>query len=257
MTRNTTHSSNPQTSRAPAAAANLCPRPAAGSRRAVVRAATAAAALALGASLAGCQSAYYSAMEKIGYEKRDILSSRVESARDAQQQAKEEVVDALTAFSETVNFKGGELEARYKSLAGHLTDSETAAQNVRDRIDAVGQVGDALFREWGEELEQYRSATLKARSREQMLTTRRRYDRMIAAMRQAEARLEPALGTLRDQVLFLKHNLNARALSSLQGEVARVDAQVNRLIKDLNAAIEEANGFIETLEAPPAAARDS
>ena len=107
--------------------------------------------------LGACQSAYYAAMEKVGYEKRDILSSRVEAARDSQEQAKQELVDALTAFSETVNFEGGELESRYKSLAGHLADSEAAANDVRQRVQAVSDVGEALFSEWQDELEQYRS----------------------------------------------------------------------------------------------------
>ncbi|MEZ5651728.1 MAG: DUF2959 domain-containing protein [Burkholderiaceae bacterium] len=208
------------------------------------------------ATLGACQSAYYAAMEKVGYEKRDILSSRVEAARDSQEQAKQELVDALTAFTETVNFKGGELESRYKSLAGHLADSEAAAADVRDRVKAVTNVGEALFSEWTEELTQYRSAELKARSRDQLVVTRRRYDRMVAAMQGAEARLEPALGSLRDQVLYLKHNLNARALGSLQGEVERVDAQVKRLIAEINRAVTEADGFIATLEQPPAAVRD-
>ena len=216
-----------------------------------------AAAIAVPLVLAGCQSAYFAAMEKIGYEKRDILSSRVEDARNAQEDAKTEVVDALTAFSETVRFEGGELESRYKALAAHLADSEAAARDVRDRVDAVDSVGEALFSEWAAELEQYRSATLKASSRDQMLRTRQAYDRMLAAMRRAESRLDPALSTLRDQVLYLKHNLNARALGALRGEVGRVDSEVRRLVADIEKAVAEANGFIRTLEAPPAARRDS
>ena len=38
--------------------------------------------------LMGCSSAYYGTMEKLGYPKRDLMVSRVESARDAQQEAK-------------------------------------------------------------------------------------------------------------------------------------------------------------------------
>ncbi len=40
--------------------------------------------------LMGCSAAYYGTMEKLGYHKRDLMVSRVESARDAQQDAKEE-----------------------------------------------------------------------------------------------------------------------------------------------------------------------
>lgn len=198
--------------------------------------------------LPACQTAYYAAMEKVGYAKRDILSSRVKSARDAQEAAKNEIVSALEQFSRTVNFQGGELEAQYKRLDAKLKDSEDAAEAVRKRIADVQDVGDALFREWRTELAQYNSADLRRRSEQQLLATQSRYTQMVGAMKQAESRMDPALRPLRDQVLFLKHNLNARAVGSLKGEVAKVDSEVNRLIADINRAVGEANRFVQELD---------
>ena len=198
--------------------------------------------------LSACQSTYYAAAEKVGYAKRDILVGRVESARDAQVEAKEEITDALTEFRKVVSLEGGELEARYKSLASQLEDSEDAARAVSKRIRDVEDVAGALFKEWSEELAQYSSASLRARSEQQLKQTRSRYDQMIGAMRRAEGRLEPALRPLRDQVLYLKHNLNAQAIAGLKGEVAVVDAEVNRLVADLNRAIAEADRFIAGIE---------
>jgi ABC-type transporter Mla subunit MlaD len=42
----------------------------------------------------------------------------------------------------------------------------------------------------------------------------------------------------------LEHNLNARAVAGLKGEVAKVDAQVDQLVTELNRTIAEANCFI-------------
>jgi len=206
------------------------------------------ALVATAALLGGCETAYYSAMESVGIPKRDILASRVVSARDAQQDAKEEITDALTEFGRVVSYEGGDLEARYRKLAAQLQDGGDAAETVRSRIRDVESVADALFAEWQQELGQYSSASLRAKSEQQLRQTRARYGEMLGAMKRAEARLEPALQPLRDQVLFLKHNLNARAVAGLKGEVARVDAQVNRLVAELDAAIAEANRFIADLE---------
>ena len=206
------------------------------------------ALVATAALLGGCETAYYSAMESVGIPKRDILASRVVSARDAQQDAKEEITDALTEFGRVVSYEGGDLEARYRKLAAQLQDGEDAAETVRSRIRDVESVAEALFAEWERELGQYSSASLRAKSEQQLRQTRARYGEMLGAMKRAEARLEPALQPLRDQVLFLKHNLNARAVAGLKGEVARVDAQVNRLVAELDAAIAEANRFIADLE---------
>lgn len=198
-------------------------------------------------TLAGCQSAYYAAAEQVGYAKRDILVSRVESARDAQLDAKEEITDALTEFRKVVNFQGGELEARYESLAAKLEDSEEAADAVHTRIRNVEDVAGALFTEWRDELAQYSSAELRAKSEQQLTQTRTRYDEMIAAMKRAEGRLEPALRPLRDQVLFLKHNLNAQAIAGLKGEVVQVDAKVSQLVSEIDRATAEADRFIAGL----------
>jgi ElaB/YqjD/DUF883 family membrane-anchored ribosome-binding protein len=195
-----------------------------------------------------CQSAYYSAMEKVGYAKRDILTSRVKSARDSQEDAKQEITDALTEFGKVVSYQGGNLETQYNNLSDQLDDSEAAAAAVKKRVADVESVGTALFKEWKGELSKYSSAELRSKSEQQLRQTRARYDEMIGAMKRAEARLDPALQPMRDQVLFLKHNLNARAVAGLKGEVAKVDAQVNQLVKDLNAAISEANRFIANLE---------
>jgi hypothetical protein len=65
--------------------------------------------------LSACQSTYYRAMEKIGFQKREILTSRVEKARDAQQEAGTQFRSALDRFREVVNVEGGELEAKYDS----------------------------------------------------------------------------------------------------------------------------------------------
>jgi len=198
--------------------------------------------------LAGCQSAYYAAAEKVGFAKRDILVSRVEAARDSQQDAKEEITDALAEFRKVVDFDGGGLETRYDSLAAQLADSERAADVVRERIRAVDHVAEALFDEWEGELEQYSDAGLRSKSERQLRATRSKYDQLMTAMRRAESKLDPALRPLRDQVLYLKHNLNARAIAGLKGEAAKVDVEVNRLVRELDRAIAEADRFIAELE---------
>jgi hypothetical protein len=77
--------------------------------------------------------------------------------------------------------------------------------------------------------------------------TRARYATLIAAMQRAEARLEPALRPLRDQVLFLKHNLNAKAIGGLVSEVSSIEAKVDALVQDLQASVNEAEPFLRSL----------
>lgn len=198
--------------------------------------------------LTGCRSTYYAAWEKLGWEKRDILADRVEEARDAQQDASEEFKTTLQRFKELTQFEGGKLESVYNKLSSQYERSEARASEVTDRIEAVDQVAEDMFSEWEKELEQYQSRDLRSRSEKQLRDTRSRYGELLAAMRKAEERMPPVLAQFKDQVLFLKHNLNASAIASLQGTTSEIELDVNQLIKEMDAAIEEANQFIGTLK---------
>lgn len=197
--------------------------------------------------LTGCQSAYYAAMEKVGVHKRDILVDRVEEARDAQQEAKEQFRDALERYRSVVQVDGGELEARYEALNSEYLASEESAKAVRQRIAAVEDVAEALFDEWEAELKQYSNASLRSASARELARTRQDYRNLIQRMQAAERRIEPVLSVLRDQVLFLKHNLNARAVGALKGEYRTLQGNVDQLLRDMQRAIDESDAFVRRL----------
>lgn len=197
-------------------------------------------------ALAGCSSAYYGAMEKMGVAKREILVDRVEKTRDAQNEAKEQFASALDRFLAVTKADGGELQQKYDQLNREFGRSEQRAKEVRDRIAAVEDVAEALFREWKGELKQYTNASLRRESERELDLTRRRYDELIRVMRRAAERMDPVLSTFRDQVLFLKHNLNARALASLTTTNRELEADITRLVADMEASIREAQQFIDT-----------
>ncbi len=198
--------------------------------------------------LAGCQAAKYRTLESFGIEKRDILGSRVEAARDAQDDAREQFSSALEQFRATVEFDGGDLEDLYDRLDREYSRSVDDAERVRDRIDSIRDVAEDLFDEWEDELDAYENADLRNRSAELLRDTRSRYARMIAAMQRAEATMDPVLEAFEDQVLFLKHNLNARAISALRSELDGIEDDTEALVEAMNASIAEADAFIRSLE---------
>jgi len=197
--------------------------------------------------LIGCQKTYYRTMEAFGYQKRDLLVERVEDARDAQEVAKEQFQSALEKFGEVVEFKGGELEEKYKELKAELEKSESRAKEVKKHIGDVENVAEDLFDEWESELSQYSNDNLRRSSEQKLKLTRQRYAHLIGAMKRAEGKISPVLTAFRDQVLFLKHNLNAQAIASLQNELISVEADIESLIKEMEASIAEANSFIKEM----------
>jgi predicted nucleic acid-binding Zn-ribbon protein len=196
----------------------------------------------------GCESTYYKTMETMGYHKRDIMVDRVEDARDAQQEAKDQFESALEQFSTVLNFQGGDLEEKYDQLKSEYEASEKKAQEVRLRIDEVEDVAGDLFAEWQEELDQYTSSSLRKSSARKLAETKRQYAKLIGAMKRAERKIDPVLNAFRDQVLYLKHNLNAQAIASLQSELVSIESDVAKLIREMEASIKEANEFISSMQ---------
>ena len=195
----------------------------------------------------GCQTAYYETMEKFGYHKRDLMVRDVKKARDAQQEAKEQFKSALDRFTKTLNIPGGELQEKYEALNTEYERSEAKAQSVRDRIASVEDVSEALFKEWNAELKEYSSAALRKNSEKQLTQTRTHYAQLIKAMKRAESKMDPVLEKFKDQVLFLKHNLNAQTIASLKNELVSVEGNIDSLIRELNASIKEADSFIASM----------
>ena len=197
--------------------------------------------------LVGCQTAYYGAMEKLGYHKRDLLVSDVQKARDAQEEAKEQFQTAFEQFSTVLNFKGGALQDTYEKLNAEYERSESKAQAVHDRIASVEDVSEALFNEWEIELGQYSNKNLRRVSQQKLDQTRKQYSQLIRAMKRAEKKMGPVIAAFKDQVLFLKHNLNAQAIASLKQELVSVENDIASLIKDMEASIKEADLFLNAM----------
>lgn len=202
--------------------------------------------------LPGCRAAkekYYDSLEKVGLERRELLVSRVDKAREAQKDAQEQFQDALEQFQAVVGYTGGDLEKMYDKLSGEYEASAKRAEEVRERIRKVEEVARSLFDEWKSEVGQYRDPALRRESEAKLAATRKRYDQLLVVMKRSAEPMEPVLARLNDQVLYLKHNLNARALGSLQGTAQALEADVTRLVAEIETSIAEADAFIREMRA--------
>ena len=199
--------------------------------------------------LLGCASAYYDALESIGVHKRDIFVDRIEESLEVRKEGQAQFESALEQFKTTVDFDGGGLEKAYNLFNDEYEESEEAANAISEHISAVESVADALFEEWSDELDLYTSPSLRRASERQYKSTQKKYQRLLASMRRVEESMQPVLATMRDNVLFLKLNLNARAIDTLKGELGSINRDVSKLVKNMQRSIAEAEAFITTLKA--------
>jgi hypothetical protein len=195
----------------------------------------------------GCSSVQYSALEKVGIHKRDILVDNVEEARDSQAETREQLVTAYEELSTLIGFDGGELEAQYKRLSREVERSQDSIDELDGHLDDIDRVSEDLFEEWEVELEQYNSPALRADQAQKLKLSRKQFATMRDRMQTARERVDPVMAVLNDNVLYLKHSLNAQALDALRGQASLLEGQVDALIRDMQIAIDEADAFIANM----------
>jgi hypothetical protein len=194
-----------------------------------------------------CQSLYFAAMDKLGREKRDILVTRILKVKKDQQQTQEQLKTTLEAFKEVTGFEGGQLEKTYNRLNNSFERCQNRAKDLHDHVDAVDDVAKRMFSEWKTEIKQMRNTTLRRQSETLLSNSQRQHSAYMQQMHATEDKIKPVLQAFSDQVIFLKHNLNARAISSLRKTSADLTVQANDLIREINESSTEADRYIKTL----------
>lgn len=202
---------------------------------------------------AGCQTtreAYYNAWEGMGYAKRERLADNVKAASKEQDEAKKEFTSALAEFKSVVNYDGGDLEPIYNKLNDKYKDCQSQADDVNAKIASVKHVGDALFSEWQGEVKQIKDdPSLQRQSQSLLDKTKNSYGELIDRMDAAAASMQPVLTKFHNRVLFIKANLNAQAIASLKGTELDLGKDIDKLIKEMEASIAEADQFIAEISA--------
>jgi hypothetical protein len=199
--------------------------------------------------LSGCQSTYYKAMSTLGKEKRDILVQRIKDAKKDQDQTKQQLQTTMESFQALTGFQGGSLEKSYKRLNSDYEGAASQAGKLHDKIQSIDQVSNDLFKEWQGEINAMDNGKLKSQDTVMLRNAKTRQTTYMRAMRRTEDQIEPVLKAFHDQVLFLKHNLNARAIGSLKNTSAGLQSDVAGLVQSIDASSQEADKLISSLAA--------
>ncbi|MFK7858107.1 MAG: DUF2959 domain-containing protein [Granulosicoccus sp.] len=208
---------------------------------------TRAALIAAVVALSGCTTIKYNALEKVGIHKRDLLIENVKDTRDAQKDAQEQFKDALERFGTVISIKETKLKKAYDRLNDEYEDSVDAAEEVSEQIEEVETVAGDLFKEWRNENKIYTDDVMRRDSESKLLDTQARYSEMLKTMKESEASMKPVLDTMRNNVLYLKHNLNAQAIGSLKTTFTELEVDIGILIERMNQSIARSDDFISKL----------
>jgi outer membrane murein-binding lipoprotein Lpp len=197
--------------------------------------------------LAGCSHTYDTTTELFGKKKKDVLVDRIAAARDAQSAAKDQFSAALDEFRSIAGYKGTLLEDKYNELNAQYNRCQSQTNAVESRLADARRAAKSLFRQWEDELEQYSSAVVRRASEEKLKDMQMRYENVMYAMEKVRDKFYPALAAFKDQVLLVKHNLNAQAEMTMGEEMGIAEQEISKLIAEIDRSMAEADSFIRQM----------
>ncbi|MFA5583395.1 MAG: DUF2959 family protein [Bacteriovoracaceae bacterium] len=195
----------------------------------------------------GFKDAKYSAYEMIGYEKRDLFRKEVKSVKNNQEDSQEAFEDALEKLQHFYAYDGGKLEREYNKLKKAYENSLEESHDLSQSIQNLDNVAKDLFTEWKKEIKEITNSDLRKKSSKKLRETQVKYGDLYKALKNSEKRISPLLVKINDQVLYLKHNLNAGAIEGLKTEGDRIQKDIESLINEMKEANKKADEFIKTL----------
>ena len=198
--------------------------------------------------MSSCQTtSYYKTKGWFGAEKRELFVDSVEGVRNSLQDNIDVFKKATAGINVVINVKKEKMEEQHEHLKNDYENCESEAGDIRSRIDTMEAISGDFFDQWMEEMELYNNESFRNASRTKYNKVRKRYTKLVQNLREVEVKLEPALNGFRDQVLFLKHNINAQSVASLEDELVTVEAEIDALIRELQGAIKESTAFISSM----------
>ncbi|MCR4293220.1 MAG: DUF2959 domain-containing protein [Candidatus Kuenenia sp.] len=198
-------------------------------------------------NFSGCQTTYYKTMERVGYHKRDMFANRVKDARNILEETEEQFKSALVESRSLADAEGSSYEQKYNTLNKEYERCRDKSLLVSAHIKSIEKVAEAFFNEWEIELEHYVSNSLRQGSQEKLTQKKSQYEHLINSMKYIERKMDPVLINFRDQVLYLKHNINTQSIVSLQKELAQLEDEILSLIKEMEISIGIADSFINSI----------
>ncbi|WP_347275390.1 DUF2959 family protein [Candidatus Kuenenia sp.] len=198
-------------------------------------------------NFSGCQTTYYKTMERVGYHKRDMFANRVKDARNILEETEEQFKSALVESRSFSDAEGSTYEQKHNMLNKEYERCRDKSLLVSAHIKSIEKVAEAFFNEWEMELEHYVSNSFRQGSQEKLTQKKSQYEHLINSMKYIERKMDPVLINFRDQVLYLKHNINTQSIVSLQKELAQLEDEILSLIKEMEISIGIADSFINSI----------
>jgi hypothetical protein len=178
-------------------------------------------ALALSTAAAGLFPA--AAAAQGGPEETAKFLKTVDATNRGIREARDQVQKTIGVYNSIIELTAKDTKGAYKDLGKQTADCEKKVADLGPRVDEMKAGALSYFDAWKAATAAITDPDLRKRAEKRLADSQARYDDIAAAGRDARSRFDSLMTEIRDQSVFLGHDLNPSAISSLKPDAAKLN----------------------------------
>jgi DNA repair exonuclease SbcCD ATPase subunit len=162
-------------------------------------------------------------------------------------ETKNQLQKTLDAYDAVLAENVKDRRSAYKDLQKEMDNTEKKREQIKLRTGDMDNDASTLFQSWADSAKAMDNADLRKRTEDRLAETKSSYAEIHAAGAKAVAVYDPFMKSLKDQVEYLGHDLNASAVASLKPDAAKLHQQAKELFDAIDETVATANTNIGAL----------
>ncbi len=183
-----------------------------------------------------------------GHKRTDEHIEKIERASDEMKDLRKHLDKVFEAYHKTLREGTDKRRSSYNELVKALERCEEKTKELRKRHEEMDKQAEEYFKRWKNSVKDIKNADLEQRSEGRLETTRRRYREVSESWKGMREDYEPVLAELRDQIVYLGHDLNEDAVLSLKEDAAELEELASALFRSMEGFGSTADEYISGLE---------
>jgi hypothetical protein len=196
------------------------------------------------------------------YEKGAATSTSIIDAANKIGAGKAKIAAVVTSLNDLVNVTQGELVPKYSQFTSAVSDLQSTAKEVNDRVADMRAKGDEYFKAWDEQLALIKNEDIKSRSTESKNLVQKQFTDIQKSYTEVKISFQPFMSNVKDIQTALGNDLTMQGIAAIKpvAEKAnqngvKLEASVEKLdaeFRDLGVAMStSAPAPAGTTNAPP------
>jgi hypothetical protein len=179
-----------------------------------------------------------------GVKQTEKLLKQAGETVKAVSEGRAQVQKTLDTYNSLVQGKAEDPKKAYKNLQKEMERCDDRVADVQRKRDEMQVEADKYFGDWNSSLAGISDPGLRKQSEDRLSKARAQYDGILEATEAAGADFKPFMTSLKDQVVYLGHDLNPAALKSLAGTASKLNGDATALFGKIDGAVSKANSYI-------------